>query len=497
VTVPSAPALSGDTSGSFFDDGNGSYDVTVTLTGGLTSSPGSRLAVYAPGSTPEVDSVGPSGGSQTAGTPVTVYGSGFTGATVVAFGGTPVPVTAADVNSEGTQITVTAPAESEGTTCADTVTATKTVCQVTVTVTTPAGTSPAGSVLPEYSGKYAFDRYGFLAAPSGCDCEVTPAATEFDYLPAPTITSFTNSSRSVDGTAYANERGGTIETLHGTGLGLLGLEWVDAGPSQTYTSEDYNITYVSDDELRVALPAEPLTTTVSSVPVSVQTLASPNRGDLASKTAPSTVAEVPFAPTVSVSSVTASGPVAAGPVTGGTKLTLHGSGFTATSHVNFTDEGPDPFSVTRQYTVDVMSNTELTVTTPANNPGTDDVQVCNATRCSVQNHSRDTFVFYPPGNPRLTGATPRSGPAQGGTVVTLTGANLGYTRTVYFGARAATIVPEPSLLDSGSTSTVVVKVPAGTAGTTVDIRVETLESLVTGSDLSPATTAARFTYTRS
>jgi hypothetical protein len=78
--------------------------------------------------------------------------------------------------------------------------------------------------------------------------------------------------------------------------------------------------------------------------------------------------------------------------------------------------------------------------------------------------------------------------------VTLTGANLGYTETVWFGRHKGTIVAEPSLLDSGSTTTVVVKAPAGSAGATVDIRVVTVESVVTGAGKSPVTKAATFHY---
>jgi hypothetical protein len=156
VTVPSAAALSGNDTGKFFNDGNGSYDVTVTLTGGLTSSPdsASRLAVYAPGSEPRVDSVGPSGGPTTSPTPVTIYGSGFTGATAVSFGGDAVAVTAADINPEGTEIKVAAPAISAsagGTAAAPPAcahaTAASALCQVNVEVTTPEGTSPAGRPL--------------------------------------------------------------------------------------------------------------------------------------------------------------------------------------------------------------------------------------------------------------------------------------------------------------------------------------------------------------
>ncbi len=76
---------------------------------------------------PAVTGITPSRGTSTGGSTVVIYGTGFTAASVVRFGTTPVPTTNVTVNS-GTQITVLSPAGTAGTT-------------VGVRVTTAGGTS--------------------------------------------------------------------------------------------------------------------------------------------------------------------------------------------------------------------------------------------------------------------------------------------------------------------------------------------------------------------
>jgi hypothetical protein len=101
--------------------GSGTVDVTVTTPGGTSPATSADQFTYL-----DVTGVSPNTGPAAGGTLVTVTGSGFTGATAVAFGGR--PGTAPLIAQDGTGLTVTSPAGS-GT--------------VDVTVTTPAGTSPA------------------------------------------------------------------------------------------------------------------------------------------------------------------------------------------------------------------------------------------------------------------------------------------------------------------------------------------------------------------
>jgi len=99
----------------------GSVDVTVTTPAGTSAF--SVADFYAYGA-PIVASVSPDTGPLTAGTAVTVAGSGFVSGAVVSFGATEV---SGPVNATGTSLLVLAPAGTAG--------------SVDVTVTTPAGTS--------------------------------------------------------------------------------------------------------------------------------------------------------------------------------------------------------------------------------------------------------------------------------------------------------------------------------------------------------------------
>jgi hypothetical protein len=104
--------------------GPGSVDVTVTTPQGTSSKAVNDLYAYG---VPAVGSVTPDTGPVAGGTTVTVAGWGFVPGVVVSFGST--PGTGVTVNASGTSLQVTAPAEAAG--------------SVNLTVTSPAGTSPA------------------------------------------------------------------------------------------------------------------------------------------------------------------------------------------------------------------------------------------------------------------------------------------------------------------------------------------------------------------
>jgi hypothetical protein len=90
-------------------------------------------------------------------------------------------------------------------------------------------------------------------------------------------------------------------------------------------------------------------------------------------------------------------------------------------------------------------------------------------------------VRLTPNAPTITNSTPGSGPAAGGTVVTISGTNFIQVTDVYFGANRCA-----SLITNTSTS-MTVAAPPGTAGTTVSIIVTT--------DGGTATRTNAFTYT--
>ena len=95
----------------------------------------------------------------------------------------------------------------------------------------------------------------------------------------------------------------------------------------------------------------------------------------------------------------------------------------------------------RSTTSRATGDTKLTTHTVAQNPAVVDTQVCTVTDCSPpsspDNDLSDVLFLYPPGDPKIDSITPASGPANGGTPVTITGENLGCVTNVSFGTVAA------------------------------------------------------------
>ncbi|WP_435848491.1 IPT/TIG domain-containing protein [Streptomyces javensis] len=114
---------------------------------------------------------------------------------------------------------------------------------------------------------------------------------------------------------------------------------------------------------------------------------------------------------------------AAGSPGGGTPVTLTGSNFTQATAVRF---GPN-FALS--YTV--VSATRITAVAP---PGSGTVQITVTTPAGTSNG----VAFGYAAAPTLTAISPATGPAAGGTAVTLTGTNLLGATAVRFGAVNAT-----------------------------------------------------------
>jgi hypothetical protein len=475
-------------------DGAGPAAVIVTLEDDQSSAPGPRsvfeyVDISATGVVPSITGVVPYAGSQTPGQ-VTILGSGFTGATSVTFGG--VPATGFVVNSPY-RITATAPAYSSRTACAPLPAtgvyrgenAANDICQVQVRVSNPHGTSATGRIRPPDEGAVVVNSLGVLVAPPGCGCETMQAPTEFDYAPKPAITSV---STSAGAASLASENGGTVITVHGKGLGPLTVDWADFGNPALESSMDTDYVFLTGTEMQIVAPGQALTIDPSRVPFSVKTLAG--------QSAPATVtyAGVPKVTAVvnTTNSTELDGTYGA-PDTGRTPIQVSGQGFAGQliAPIEFTDTS-SPFSLGTQYTFTVNGNTSLSTQTVAQNPALVDVQLCTVTGCS-RNRPADLLYIYPPGSPRVTSVSPASGPAAGGTKVTIGGDNLGCPLEVFFGnvkAESFTIVK--ALLDCGSTTTVHATSPPAAAGTEVPVTVGTIESYFTGS--GRGTTTARFTY---
>ena len=482
-------------------DGAGRVQVTVTLHDGETSVVNVNswfTYVDDNGSSqplPTVTGVHTYAGSRAGGNSVSVYGAGLANATGVTFGGVPATI----VSNTDTQIKVTVPALQDGVTVCEQdgssfdpgQNAANDVCQTQVEVTTPNGTSTDSPILPLYEGAFNVADDGVIPAPPGQ--EPSPAATEYDYVPAPAITSISTSGGAG---SLASEEGGSVVTIEGKGFNLATLEWVNFGnPTQASSQQFFNLVSVTGTEIQIEAPDFPntlgrdLTVGPATLPVSIKTVAGLSN---------STTATYAGIPTVTAVKATG-GPTAgkaAGPDTGGTPIEVDGSGFANQSLAVIFNDVATPFSFGTQYNFTAASDTRLNTTTVSQNPAVVDTQVCTVTDCSTptseNNDLSDVFVLYPPGNPKIDSISPASGPATGGTEVTIKGENLGCVTGVSFGNVSAVDASNAeALLDCGSTDTVTVTTPLNTIGT-VRVMLTTVESDATGA--APA--SASFTYTK-
>jgi hypothetical protein len=168
---------------------------------------------------------------------------------------------------------------------------------------------------------------------------------------------------------------------------------------------------------------------------------------------------------------------ASGPVTGGTVVTLAGSGFSAAPGEMLVMFGGTPAA-----DVTCASSTSCTATSPSG-VGTVSVLVAVSGVQSTDTPADDFTYVGPP--PVVAQIAPTSGPVAGGTVVTISGSGFstgpGGT-TVAFGAVAATNVTCAATTTCQATS------PAGVAGA-VDVRV------TVAGQTSANTPADDFTYT--
>ena len=467
-------------------DGAGRADVFVTLNSGLSSvpTPASTMEYVdesASNPIPSVTGVSPFGGDEATPGPVTILGSGFTGATAVKFGG----VAAASFNVLSPfEIRATPAPYSGSVACAPSLTGetpTTDICQVQVTVTNANGTSATGTILPPLEGTLPpLTPMAVFGAPTGCGCEVEPAPTEFDYVPTPTVTSVSTST--ADPGSLASELGVTLITVTGKGLNFLTLDWAAFGDPGLASSLSVAFTYLTGTQMQIVAPPEPITTEPETVPFSVTTLAGLSNGSAVTYAGIPTVTKV-------VNTVTKN---SGGPDTGGSPIAVTGHGFNqAVGPLQFADTS-SPFSLGTQFTYAVNSDSSISTQTVQQDPARVDVEVCSVTACSL-NPPADEFFLFPPGNPVVTSIKPAAGPAAGGTKVTITGQNLGCVTGVLFGKTVAEKFSNAkAILDCGSTTLVHAIAPPGKAGTTVKVTITTVESDFTGT--GPGKSSASFTY---
>ncbi|MEV8333311.1 IPT/TIG domain-containing protein [Streptomyces niveus] len=138
-----------------------------------------------------------------------------------------------------------------------------------------------------------------------------------------------------------------------------------------------------------------------------------------------------------------------GPTTGGTTVTLTGTGMTGSTAVRFGSTNATSFTVN--------SATQITAASPPHAAGAVAVIVVNPTG----NSNSVTFTYVVAQVPVVTSVAPSSGPTAGGTSVTLTG-------TGFTGATAVTFAGLPATSFTVNSATQITAVtPAGSDGAAV------------------------------
>ena len=510
VTLPAAITTIPGDSVNPTQDGSGPAQIVVTGTDGESSAP-SAGSVFefvdetSGASVPSVTGVSPYGGidNSPSTTSITVFGSGFSttpSADTVKFGGVDATVTKATpfelsvippaFGTASGDVTASACDAWDTGTGDEPLSPTADVCQVEVTVTVAGQTSQTVQPLPPYEGPVTFNNMGGEVLPVGCGCEDQPQPDEYDYIPAPTITS--TSTVTSDPASLASEFGGStsnLVTITGTGMDPLTMSYAylvyPAGSTPNESSEIYPIeesgTSAVLDIPGILSPTQAPTVEPLALGVGFSSLAGNS----------STAQQVIFAGIPNVTSVvnTATGkpgvpddPTCASPPPAsgcGTPVTISGEGFDQVfGPLGFIDNitGDD---ISTQYTYTVASDTKITTEALAQNPALVDVEVCSETGCSF-NPPDDMLYIYPPGNPSISAISATSGPAHGGNVVKITGANLGCVLQVNFGPVASPdAVNAPALLYCGQTGEVLATAPPGKVGS-VKVSIITAESYFTG-----------------
>jgi hypothetical protein len=268
---------------------------------------------------------------------------------------------------------------------------------------------------------------------------------------------------------------------------------VSAAPMGIAAGGSATVTAVVYDQTGAALPDQVMTFSVPSGSGSVGSVTAGGDGTYsATFTAPATApVSDPVTVTASVYSevygrLTATVPVtiwpvpavtavipASGPLAGGTTVDITGSGF-AVAGQSVVDAVY--FGASQAALLNVASTDHLTATAPPGS-GTVDVTVATAGGSSAAS-AVDAFTYLPA--PTVTGVSPTSGLAEGGTVVAITGANFQSPATVAFGGAPATDVAVQSSTQIEATA------PPGSG--TVDVTV------TTPGGASSSTAADQFTY---
>lgn len=467
----------------------GTWDISVTTAGGTSALSSGDRFTFTAAAAPAITSISPTSGTSAGATIVSITGTAFTGASGVTFGGLPGGFTVVS----DTSIIATAPPEAAGTYDIIVTTPTGTSAVGTadhftytaaavpsVTAVSPSTDTSAGGFLTTITGT-AFTgasavNFGTVAAAGfwvindTTIIAVSPpqaAATVDITVTTPSGTSATGSADHFVVTAAAApsvtlvtpssgaQSGGTTVVIIGSGFTGASAVSFGTAPAASFTvNSDSSITAVS-----------PYGATASQVDITVTTPSGTSATGAADKFTYTYVSGAAPAIT-SVAPNT-------GTTAGGTLVTVSGSGFTGAMAVKFGSTVASSFTV--------ISDSQLTATSPAGSAGTVDITVTTPSGTSSTG-ATDHFTYVAASVPTVTGVSPNTGTTTGGTSVTITGTNFTGATAVTFGGVAAT-----SFTVNSSTSITATSPPEATG--TVDITV------TSQAGTSATSSSDHFTYT--
>ena len=254
----------------------------------------------------------------------------------------------------------------------------------------------------------------------------------YDSAPTPSVTGVSPSSGST--------AGGTSVTITGTNFAAGATVKFDASAAT-------GVTFVSSTTITATTPAH----AAGAVSVTVT-----NADTQGSTRANAYTYVTPPAPTVSTVSPST------GSTAGGTSVTITGTGFVSGATVKF--------GGTAATSVVVVSDTQITLKTPAHTAAQVDVVVTNTD--ALFGTKSNGYTFLVP-SPVISSISPTSGVSAGGTEVTISGSGFATDATVTFNEKAATGIV---VVDE---SQITAKTPAGAAGA-VDVVVTNPGALTDG-----------------
>jgi hypothetical protein len=447
----------------------GTVDVTVTSPGGTSATSSADQFTYI--AAPVVSSVSPNAGPTLGGTSVTITGTGFTGATFVDFG------TAAATFTVDSPTTITAVSRGGS------------VGTVNISVTTPGGESDIS----------AADQFTYVTAPAVTSVSPTAGPLAGGTSVTVTGTGFTTATAVHFGTnaAFFTVNGTTSITVAspiGT-AGTVNVTVTNPGGTSATSSAD-QFTYDAAPTVTFIVPNQGPTSgghTVTVFGAHLGRATAVNFGLAAgttftTSTTALTVITPPGTGTVNVTVTTPGGTSAtssttrytydpvptvgtitppAGPTAGNNSVLITGTGFTATTNVQF---GAGHYGIGYFF----HSSTSLTVTVPSGSAGPVDV-ILTTPGGSVTDTNGYTYGTPP----TVTSLSTSTGSTAGGTTVTIAGTHLGATTSVTFGGTAATG------LTLTSTTSITVTTAAHAVGTV---------NVVVTTPFGSATDSNAFTY---